>query len=258
MKDEKQENLISEEDKKIAKEQLAKETQSSSVHTNDTQINEEVQLINHQAAQSQYVEKLEKLLLKDDITEQDVQNVEFCKAELLSQFLGAVSFSSSLSDSDARKKAADALSSHLEKLYAKTAKLKEKLALKEKETMQQYDIRDTKFNTHSPIITDNMLDSDWKKLAISTSVLASIAISKTPLKDLINNPATRLKAMLPDLLDEFNQKTTPDEKDSFSKWANTLATGLSKLGGTKSIASALQGKNIASLVGKLFDSKNIA
>ena len=55
------------------------------------------QLINQQALQSQYIEKLEKLLLKDDISEHDIQNVEFCKAELLAQFLGVTSFSSTLS-----------------------------------------------------------------------------------------------------------------------------------------------------------------
>ncbi len=257
-KDEKREELSLEAEKEETQQVVEVSRSNDEMSAND---NMGAQLIRQQALQSQYIEKLEKLLLKDEITEQDMQNVEYCKAELLSQFLGVTSFSSSLADTDARKKAADILSSHLGNLYAKTAKLKEKLAKKEALSIIQNDVSETKFGASSTkyrTITDNMLTPDLKNISILASSLTAFVFEKTPLKNLVNNPKTRLTAMLPDLMDEFEQKTTSDEKESFLKWANVLTTGLSKLGSVKSMMSALQGKDISKIMGKLMDSKNIA
>ena len=249
------------------------------------------QLINHQALQSQYVEKLEKLLLKEDITPHDIQNVEFCKAELLAQFLGTVSFSASLSNSDERKKAADALSSHLSKLYGKTAKLKEKLALKANNESVGKDVMEAKFsNKEYAVVTDEMMGYDIKKIcllvgtafaaivvdpklrAAATDPKANMAMkmmnskqagsSKTKgslfslISEFVNSPEKRLNAQLPDLLKEFNQKTTDDEKNKFSNWANTLVTVLSKLVVNNSILNALQGKDLSKIMGNIFGSKD--
>lgn len=257
-KDEKQEELSLDPEKEETQQVVEVSRSNDEMSAND---NMGVQLVRQQALQSQYIEKLEKLLLKDEITAQDMQNVEYCKAELLSQFLGATSFSSSLADTDGRKKAAEILSSHLGNLYAKTAKLKEKLAKKEALSIIQNDVSETKFGASSTkyrTITDNMLSPDLKNISILAGSLTALIFEKTPLKNLVNNPKTRLTAMLPDLMEEFEQKTTSDEKESFLKWANVLSTGLSKLGSVKSMMSALQGKDISKIMGKLMDSKNIA
>ena len=255
------------------------------------------QLINQQALQSQYIEKLEKLLLKDDISEHDIQNVEFCKAELLAQFLGVTSFSSTLSNSDNRKKAADVLSSHLGNLYSKTTKLREKLAAKAGLAVLNNDVMETKFGSRKPdVVTDDMLVGyDLKKVyfllgsafakIMANPALKEAFINPTPetkakalaankaqgslktkgsgtlfslLTDFVNSPEKRLNAQLPDLLQEFNQKIGGDEKNQFFEWADKLVTGLSNLGGKNAILNALQGKDMSKIVGNILGSKDIA
>lgn len=255
-------------EKQVSEEEVSKQ-QDGQQDVDAPQLNEEttvsdnmgMHLINQQALQSQYIEKLEKLLLKDEITEQDIQNVEYCKAELLSQFLGATSFSTSLGDTDIRKKAADALSSHLGSLYAKTTKLKERLAQKGALSVIRNDVDEARFGASVDryrTVTDDMLMLDLKKISLVTASVSAFIFEKTPLKNLIDNPKTRLSAMLPDLMDEFNQKTSSEEKESFSKWASMLTTGLSKLGSVKSIMNALQGNDVSKIMGKIMDSKDIA
>ena len=263
----------------------------------DAKDSESAGLINQQALQSQYVEKLEKLLSKEDVTEHDIQNVEFCKAELLAQFLGVTSFSSTLSNSDNRKKAADVLSSHLGKLYSKTTKIREKLAAKADLGVLSNDVMETKFGaSKTDVVTDDMLigcdlkrvyfllgsafakivanpvlreafmnpNVETKAKALASIKTQSAGKQKTSvslvsmLTDLINDPEKRLNAQLPDLLQEFNQKIGGDEKNQFFEWADKLVTGLSNLGGKNAILNALQGKDMSKIVGNILGSKDIA
>ncbi len=263
----------------------------------DEKDSESLLLINQQALQSQYIEKLEKLLSKDDVTDQDIKNVEFCKAELLAQFLGVISFSSTLSNTDGRKKAADVLSSHLAKLYSKATKLKEKLARKADLGVLGNDVMETKFGASKPdVVTDDMLAGrDLKKVCIllaggfamifsnptyreaamnpsaetRSKALAMVKAQNATqnsgtgtlfsvLTDLVSSPEKRLTAQLPDLLDEFNQKVVGEDRNQFTNWAESLVTGLSNLGGKNSILNALQGKDMSKIMGNLMGSKNIA
>lgn len=166
----------------------------------DEKASEEALLIDQQALQSQYIEKLEKLLSKEDVTEQDVQNVEFCKAELLAQFLTVSSFSSSLQNSDSRKKAADVLSSHLGKLYSKTAKIKEKLAQKASLELLDRDVREMKFGSGKPttVVTDEMLQGrDLKRVCFLLAGGLSALVANPVLREAVTNPnaKTRSKAL---------------------------------------------------------------
>ena len=53
-------------------------------------------LIKQQALQSEYIEKMNSLLNKEDITLEDIQTVEYVKSKLLSQLVGVAVFSSTL------------------------------------------------------------------------------------------------------------------------------------------------------------------
>ncbi|MBQ8250951.1 MAG: hypothetical protein IJY92_03450 [Alphaproteobacteria bacterium] len=185
----------------VKDEELAEEIVNADLSLKkDEKASEEALLINQQALQSQYIEKLEKLLLKEDVTEQDVQNVEFCKAELLAQFLTASSFSSSLQNSDSRKKAADVLSSHLGKLYSKTAKIKEKLAQKASLELLDRDVREMKFGSGKPttVVTDEMLQGrDLKRVCFLLAGGLSALVANPVLCEAVTNPnaKTRSKAL---------------------------------------------------------------
>lgn len=210
------------------------------------------QTVQHQALQSQYIDKLISSLSKDDITPEDVQNVEFCKSEILSQLLGMTAFSMGLDKADQRKLAVDAVTSHLTKLYAKTAKLKEELARRQIKTVERIDVMEAKFGSGKQgVVTDEMLQPDFKtvQLALLTSIPGlSKALS---LKDLVTNPTARLKSLLPDLLTEFDQKTSADDKQSYAQWANLLVEGLSAYSSKGAMLTALQGKGLSKMMKQL-------
>lgn len=246
------EEVLKEEKVSEVKEAEEKDVSQEKKQVEATKETEAAKVVQFQAQQSQYIDKLTAIFSKDEISQEDVQNVEYCKAEILSQLLGMTSYAMQLSADDGRKVAADAVTSHLTKLYEKTAKLREEAARKKNKTIEHRDVMEAKFGSgKTDVVTDEMLQPDFKLVTLAL-VGAVPGLSKAlSLKDLITNPTARLETLLPDLLKEFNQNTSDETKNSYQTWANLLVEGLGKLGGKNSMMNALQGKALTGMMKQL-------
>lgn len=216
-------------------------------------------LIKQQAMQSQYIEKLEAILLKDEITDYDMQNIDYCRAQILSQLVGVTAFAEQLTKTDERAKAVSVIESHLAKTYAKISGLKEKLARKRGQAGIKTDLAETMLGANKTrTVTDEMQMPHLKHIqlyivATAVPIMGQIAFGK-----MLSDPNSRLTSLMPTLLEEFKQKTSTEEKDSFMAWADTLSKGLSALGNKKSMQNALNGVDLSKVMNALMGEKGIA
>lgn len=212
-------------------------------------------LIQQQARQSEYIDKMNALLNKEDISLEDVKMVEYIKSEVLAQLVGVTVFSNNLQADDPRVKAAGALSKHLTNMYTKTELLREKMEKKRLAHLEKMDVADAYFGPNSSradnrVITDEMLMPNMHQLTLSLKQSSPKMIGALMLVDFLKDPEARLKAMMPDLIKEFDGKTTASEKQTFSKWAENLIGGLVEMKTNRAIMNALSGNKMANtLVG---------
>lgn len=234
-------------------------------HTEDVFVNEEVSkeqgseeltasdLIQQQARQTEYVEKMNALLNKDDISIEDIKNIEYIKSELLSQLVGVMAFSSQMAVDDPRIKAADTLSSHLTKMYTQTALLREKMEKRRLAQLEKMDVADAYFGptgsrNANQVVTDSMLMPDVKKVIMTLKNTNPAIVGALALADFIKDPETRLNAMKNDLLNEFKLKTSGAEKQNFSQWAETLISGLAEMNTKGAMQNALNGNRLSNKI----------
>ena len=225
-------------------------------------------LIKQQALQSEYVEKMNALLNKDTLTDEDIQKVEYVKSELLSQLLGVTAFSSTLGMDDSKIMGAEALSGHLTNMYVKAALLREKMERKRLEQLEKMDVADAYFGPNQEgsnssynvnIVTDIMLlPKDHHQLKVGLINTSPAIQQALMLSDLVNDPKARLSEMMSSLVQEFKDKTTPEEQSGFSAWAETLVSGLSKMNSKGAMIQALQGMSLGQSLARMTSSKEVA
>ena len=216
-------------------------------------------LIKQQAAQSQYIEKLEAILMKEDVTEFDLQNIEFCRAQILSQLVGVVAFSEQLKKDDERAKAAAVLEAHLSKVYAKVSGLKEKVARKHGQKAVKDDLAENMLGANKTrTVTDEMLMPHMKDIQVYIVATAVPLMGKIAFGKMVSDSNTRLASLMPSLLEEFNRKTSVEDKAAFTSWADMLTKGLNALGNKKSMQNALAGVDLSKVMSALMGEKGIS
>lgn len=262
-----QENLVEEKDSEKAENVLEEEVVQEQVSESSNYEPAAADLIKQQALQAEYVEKMNALLNKETLTDEDIQTVEYVKSELLSQLLGVSAFSSTLGMDDSKIMAADALSTHLTNVYVKAAVLREKMERKRLEQLEKMDVADAYFGPNQQgsnssynvnIVTDMMLlPQDHHQLKIGL-IKASPAVQQAlMLSDLVNDPKARLSEMMSGLVQEFKTKTTPEEQRGFSAWADTLVSGLSKMNSKGAMLQALQGMSLGQSLARMASAKEV-
>ena len=235
---------------------------------NDTEIEapnvsnqpEHAELIQQQADQTHYINKLDSILQKEEITDDDLQNIEYCKSALLTQILSVGIFAGGANTVETTKLAAETLSSHLSKLYAKAAKVSEKAAEKRRFQVEKLDVADAYFgpNKRKDYVTDSMLIIDEKKITADLRKLVGLDGKVLNLKKMVTDPIARLKAAMPSLTSEFQGNLTPDENAKLTSWTSNLVNALSLLGSQKEMQNALQGvNNSLAILKQATGSKNI-
>ena len=252
------------EDEKASEDIGLTEKEASSQEVEASEAAKEVSasdLIKQQALQSEYIEKMNSLLNKEDITLEDIQTVEYVKSELLSQLVGVAVFSSTLGMDDSKMKGADALSTHLTNVYVKAALLREKMERKRLAQLEKMDVADAFFspnqrganNSSIPmVVTDMMLmPNDHHKLKVGLVNASPKVKQALMISELINSPKERLTAMMPDLIQEFMGKTTPEEQKGFSNWAEKLVTGLTGMSSKGAMMQALQGTSVGKTLARM-------
>ncbi len=217
-------------------------------------------LIKQQALQSAYVDKLTTLLNKDELTDEDVQTVDFVKSQLLGQLLGVVAFSATLGMDDSKIMGADVLSSHLKNAYVKAALLREKMERKRLEQLEKMDVADAYFGPRQEsyvprklgyLVTDAILEKDNRSIKLQMADSSPVILGSLMLMDFLKDPEARLKAMMPDLFQEFDTKTTAEDKQGYQSWAEKLVTGLSEMKSKGAMQMALQGVNLGQSLARM-------
>ena len=225
-------------------------------------------LIKQQALQAEYVEKMNVLLNKETLTDEDIQTVEYVKSELLSQLLGVTVFSSTLGMDDSKIMGTEALSTHLTNVYLKAALLREKMERKRLAQLEKMDVADAYFGPNQEgsnssynvnIVTDIMLlPQDHHQLKVGLMNASPAVRQALMLSDLVNDPKTRLSEMMSSLVQEFKGKTTPEEQKGFAAWAETLVSGLSKMNSKGLMMQALQGVSLGQSLARMTSAKEVA
>lgn len=261
------ENLEEEKDSEKVKDVLADEVVQEQDSAPSNSEPTAADLIKQQVLQSEYVEKMNALLNKETLTDEDVQTVEFVKSELLSQLLGVTVFSSTLGMDDSKIMGAETLSTHLTNMYVKAALLREKMERKRLAQLEKMDVADAYFGPNQEganssynvnIVTDVMLTPrDHHQLKIGL-INASPAVRQAlMLSELANDPKARLTEMMSGLVQEFKDKTTPAEQQGFSAWAETLVSGLSKMNSKGAMLQALQGISLGQSLARMTAAKDV-
>lgn len=215
-------------------------------------------LIRQQALQAEYIEKMNALLNKDEVTQEDIQTVEYVKSEVLGQLLGVAAFSAALDRGDPQIKAADALSTHLTKMYSKTALLREKMERKRLAHLEKMDVADALLGSNKQqTMSDDFLISNLRRLRLDAGKVSPEMLGLLALTDLENNPEKRLTAMMPDLLNEYRSKTTETEQADLSNWVSTLVSGLSDLKNKGAMLNALEGVNMIQTLNRVNGVNNL-
>lgn len=219
-------------------------------------------LVKAQAAQYQYIEGLEDNIFSDGVVdENEVQNVNFCKAQVLLQLVSVETFASHLGAKDPRRKAVDVLLTHLYKCYGKTERLREKVVAGKFQSDYEKNVAEAKFGygrfgyDRYRSFRDDMLIPQDKHINLILPMMGFAGLSF--LKDFLNNPEDRIKAQIPELIKEFMTKASSKEKDDSNLWAEGLVDLLSKMKGVKAMKNALEGGNILATVKQLGGSKGI-
>ncbi len=225
-------------------------------------------LIKQQALQAEYVEKMNALLNKNEITDEDIQTVDFVKSELLSQLVGVAVFSSTLGMDDSKIKGADALSTHITNVYVKAALLREKMERKRLAQLEKMDVADAYFGPNQEgsnaankvtVITDMMLlPRDHHQLTVALSNSSPQLAAALNLVEFAKDPEARLTAMMPDLMQEFKDKTTADEQKGFSAWAEKIVSGLAQMNSKGSMMTALQGVKLGQTLARVSGANELA
>ena len=262
-----QENLEEEKDSEKVENVLEDEAVQGRVSEPSNSEPTAADLIKQQVLQAEYVEKMNALLNKETLTDEDIQTVEYVKSELLSQLLGVAVFSSTLGMDDSKIMGTEALSTHLTNVYVKAALLREKMERKRLAQLEKMDVADAYFGPNQEgsnssynvnIVTDMMLlPQDHHQLKVGL-IKASPAVRQAlMLSDLINDPKARLSEMMSGLVDEFKAKTTPEEQRGFSAWAETLVSGLSKMNSKGVMMQALQGMSLGQSLARMTSAKEV-
>lgn len=213
-------------------------------------------LVETQASQYQYIESLENRIFADNaVDENELNDAAFCKSQVLLQLVCVESFAAGLQTDDPRRTVVDTLLSHLYKCYDKTEKVRSKAAAEKFQTDYQKQIgaERVKERHERNIMADDYLmpRNNHISLMIPGMSIASIGL----LKELVENPQERVKAQLPDLIEELGVKMTPDQKEFANLWTGKLVDELGKFKGAKAMMNALEGNNIMTALKQLAGGK---
>lgn len=210
-------------------------------------------LVETQAAQYQYLESLEARIFADGaIDEGELDNVNYCKSEVLLQLVSVESFAASLNEDDSRKKAVNVLLSHLYKCYGKTERLRLRAIDEKFQTDYQKAVGVEKINQRDErnmTMTDDFLMPKDRRISLGGAGISIAGLGF--LKEFVSDPEQRLKAQMPDLIQELAKKMTGSEQNIANQWVGQLVDELSKLKGVKSMASALEGNNMMTALKQL-------
>lgn len=238
------------------KSELPVEQSSEELQESQTKIEKGLtDLVKAQAIQYQYIERLENEIFSDGrVDENEVQNVSFCKSQVLLQLVSIESFAAGLDAKDPRRTAVDALLSHLYKCYDKTEKLRSKAQAGKFQSDYEKEVAEEKFGCRRRRpVTDEMLKPTDRHIHLMVPAISLAGMSF--LKDFLTNPEERIKAQMDDLIEEFQTKTSSEEKDFSKLWSESLVSELSKIKGVQSMIHALEGKNIIPTVKQMAGSK---
>ncbi len=217
-------------------------------------------LVSVQAAQYRYLEKLDEHIFSDgEVEVSELQNIEFCKSQIVMQVVSMESYAAGLSANDPRRKTVDAVLAHLYKSYKKTEDMRNRAVSGRFRTEYRKDVAEaiygdsyTGSHHRNQVVTDDMLMPNNKQLSLNlmnTTGLGVAAGALSFVKDFINNPEECLKAQKDDLIAEFVAKATPEEKVFSNQWSEALISQLAPVKDVKMISNLLEGKtNLGSVI----------
>ena len=216
-----------------------------------------------QAARYNYISHLENLILSEDesVSENDMMDVDNCKAQVLIELVSVAAYTSQLSADNPQKKAADALMKHLYKCYDKTQGMQEKIRAAREKTRYMKDVKQViledlpKRYSKQNIVTDDQLLPKNNVINLAGLGLGTGYIAM--MEQLINNPRELIKAQMPNLIDELSGKITGSDKKISDTYIGKLLLDLSGYKNEKSMIDALEGKNITGNILALAGGKSL-